>query len=148
VTVTPAGGFNQAVALACTGAPANSTCTAAPPSVTPSDGVTPVSATVTVATTVPAFMTRPPGTSDPPVLVWRKILLLLAFLLLLFLARRQRFAVRLGMAAAMAGLLALAGCSGGQHTPAGGTPKGSSTLTVTGTSGKLTSSATVSLTVN
>jgi hypothetical protein len=148
VTVTPAGGFNQAVALSCTGAPANSTCTAAPPSVTPSDGVTPVSATVTVATTVPAFMTLPPGTSDPPVLVWRKILLLLAFLLLLFLARRQRFAVRLGMAAAMAGLLALAGCSGGQHTPAGGTPKGSSTLTVTGTSGKLTSSATVSLTVN
>jgi hypothetical protein len=148
VTVTPAGGFNQAVALACTGAPANSTCTAAPTSVTPTDGVTPVSASVTVATTAPSVVTPPSTTPDPPLFLWRTIPLLLAFSLLLFLARRQRFTVRLGMAAAMAGFLALAGCSGGHHTPTGGTPMGTSTLTVTGTSGKLTGSATVSLTVN
>jgi hypothetical protein len=73
--------------------------------------------------------------------------LFLAFSLLLFLARRQRFAIRLSMAAAMVGFLALAGCGGG-HTPTGGTPKGTSTVTVTATSGTLTSSATVSLTVN
>jgi hypothetical protein len=148
VTVTPAGGFNQAVALACTGAPANSTCTAAPSSVTPSDGVTPVSATVAVDTTVPAVMTPLSTTPDPPVLRWRTVQLVLGFSLLLFLARRQRFAVRLGMVAAMAGFLALTGCGGGHHNPAGGTPRGLSTLTVTGTSGKLTASATVSLTVN
>ncbi|MGA2427434.1 MAG: choice-of-anchor D domain-containing protein [Candidatus Acidiferrum sp.] len=148
VTVTPAGGFNQAVALACTGAPANSTCTAAPTSVTPTDGVTPVSATVTVATTAPSVVTPPSTTPDPPLFLWRTVPILLAFSLLLFLARQQRFAVRLGMAAAMAAFLALAGCSGGHHTPTGGTPMGTSTLTVTGTSGKLTGSATVSLTVN
>jgi centrosomal CEP192-like protein len=147
VTVTPTGGFNQAVGLACTGLPANSTCTAAPMSVTPTDGVTPVSAMVTVATTSPAVVTPPTSTPDTRILLWRTVLLFLAFSLLLFLARRQRFAIRLSMAAAMVGFLALAGCGGG-HTPTGGTPKGTSTVTVTATSGTLTSSATVSLTVN
>jgi hypothetical protein len=81
-------------------------------------------------------------------LLWRTVPLLVAFSLLLFLARKQRFAVRLGISAAMVAFLALAGCGGGSHTPTGGTPKGTSTLTVTGTSGSLTSSATVTLTVN
>lgn len=147
VTVTPTGGFNQAVALACTGLPANSTCTAAPTSVTPTDGVTPVSAMVTVATTSPAVTAPPSSTPDTRMLLWRTVPLFLAFSLLLFLARRQRIAIRLSMAAAMVGFLALAGCGGG-HTPTGGTPKGTSTVTVTATSGTLTSSATVSLTVN
>ncbi len=80
-------------------------------------------------------------------LLWRTVPLFLAFSLLLFLVRRQRFAIRLSMAAAMVGFLALGGCGGG-HTPTGGTPKGTSTVSVTGTSGTLTSSATVSLTVN
>jgi len=151
VTVTPAGGFNQAVALACTGAPANSTCTVAPTSVTPSDGVTPVSAMVTVATTAPSFVAPPIALPGTPLLSWRTLPLFLAFSLWLFLARRQRFAVRLGMAAAMVVFLALAGCGGGSHpvpVPTGGTPKGTSTLTVTGASGSLTNSATVTLTVN
>ena len=147
VTVTPTGGFNQAVALACTGLPANSTCTAAPTSVTPSDGVTPISAMVTVVTTSPAVVTPPSSTPDTRMFLWRTVPLFSVFSLLLFLVRRQRFAIRLSMAAAMAGFLALAGCGGG-HTPTGGTPKGTSTVTVTGTSGTLTSSATVSLTVN
>jgi len=147
VTVTPTGGFNQAVALACTGLPANSTCTIAPTSVTTTDGVTPVSAMVTLATTSPAIVSPPTSIPDTRMLLWRTVPLFLAFSLLLFLARRQRFAIRLSMFAAMAGFLALAGCGGG-HTPTGGTPKGTSTVTVTGTSGTLTSSATVSLTVN
>jgi hypothetical protein len=74
--------------------------------------------------------------------------LFMAFALLLFAARKQRFAVRVGISAAMVAFLALAGCGGSSHTPTGGTPKGTSTLTVTGTSGNLTSSATVTLTVN
>jgi hypothetical protein len=147
VTVTPTGGFNQAVALACTGLPANSTCTIAPTSVTTTDGVTPVSAMVTLATASPSIVAPPYSTPDTRMLLWRTIPLFLAFLLLLFLARRQRFATRLSMAATMVGFLALAGCGGG-HTPTGGTPKGTSTVTVTGTSGTLTSSAAVSLTVN
>jgi len=147
VTVTPTSGFNQAVALACTGLPANSTCTIAPTSVTTTDGVTPASAMVTLATTSPAIVSPPTSTPDTRMLLWRTVPSFLAFSLLLFLARRQRFAIRLSMVAAMAGFLALAGCGGG-HTPTGGTPKGTSTVTVTGTSGTLTSSATVSLTVN
>jgi hypothetical protein len=148
VTVTPAGGFNQAVALACTGAPINSTCTVAPTSLTPSDGVTPVTAMVTIATTAPAFVAPPSGTPDPTQWLWRTAPLLVAFSLLLLLARRQRFAIRLGMAGAMVCFLALAGCGGGHKTPTGGTPKGTSTLTVTGTSGNLKGSAVVSLTVD
>ena len=57
LTVTPSGGFNAAVSLACGGAPSMSTCTISPSSVTPSDGVTPVVTTVTVATVSPSFVT-------------------------------------------------------------------------------------------
>jgi hypothetical protein len=149
VTVTPAGGFNQAVALGCTGAPSAATCTIAPTTVTPTDGTTAVTATATVSTTTPSIVGPPPSSSpDTRMLLWRTVPLLVAFSLLLFLSRKQRFAVRLGISAAMVAFLALAGCGGGSHTPTGGTPKGTSTLTVTGTSGSLTSSATVTLTVN
>jgi Beta-propeller repeat len=148
VTVTPAGGFNQAVALGCTGAPSASTCTIAPTTVTSTDGTTAVTATATVSTTSPSIVAPPSPSPDMRMLLWRTVPLLVAFSLLLFLARKQRFAVRLGISAAMVVFLALAGCGGGSHTPTGGTPKGTSTLTVTGTSGSLTSSATVTLTVN
>ena len=146
VTVTPTGGFNQAVALACSGAPTAATCTVSPASLTPSDGITPVSATATVTTTSPSLVTPPSVEPNIPPFLWRISPLLLACAFLLFLARRPSFAMRLGMAAAMVGVLALAGCHGG-HASTGGTPKGTTTLTVTGASGKLTSSATVSLTV-
>jgi hypothetical protein len=87
----------------------------------------------------------PPGT---PLFLWRTVPLFIAFALLFFTAREQRFAVRVGLSAAMVAFLTLAGCGGSSHTPTGGTPKGTSTLTVTGTSGSLTRSATVTLTVN
>jgi hypothetical protein len=147
VTVTPAGGFNLAVALACAGAPTMSTCTVAPTSVTPTDGVTPVTAMVTVATTSPV-MAAPPtsGPSIPP--PWRTFPLCLACALLFFLVRARKLAGRLGFATATTlAFLAIAGC-GGSHHATGGTPKGASTLTVTGTSGTLKGSATVSLTVD
>jgi trimeric autotransporter adhesin len=150
VTVTPAGGFNQAVALACSGTPTMSTCSVAPTSVTPTDGTTPVTAMVTVATTSPSVVAPPSSTPNPPLSLWRLLSLTLALLLLFLLMRSQKLAARLSMGAAMVAFLALAGCGGGKPTrvPTGGTPKGASTLTVTGASGTLTSSATVSLTVN
>jgi hypothetical protein len=85
------------------------------------------------------------------VVMWRTVPVLLAFSLLFFLIRTRKLGTRLGLAAAAVVFLALAGCSGHStppHIPTGGTPKGTSTLTVTGTSGSLTSSATVALTVN
>jgi hypothetical protein len=146
VTVTPAGGFNQAVVLACSGAPEAATCTVSPASLTPTDGVTPVSATAAVTTTSPSLVTPPLVKPNLTLFLWRTLPLLLACAFRLFLARRPSLAMRLGMAAALVGVLAFAGCSGG-HSSTGGTPKGTTTLTVTGTSGKLTSSATISLTV-
>jgi hypothetical protein len=148
VTVTPAGGFNQAVTLGCTGAPSAATCTVVSASVTPTDGTTPVTATATVSTTIPSIVAPPSSSPDIRMLLWRTVPLFIAFALLFFTARKQRFAVRVGISAAMLAFLALAGCGGSSHTPTGGTPKGTSTLTVTGTSGSLTSSATVTLTVN
>jgi hypothetical protein len=150
VTVTPSGGFNQTVALACSGAPAGATCTIAPASVTLTDGTTAMTATATVATTRPSVVAPLSSTPRFPLAMWRVTSLLVALLSLFLLTRVRRSAVRLTMAAAMASFLILAGCGGGHKTPvpSGGTPKGTSTLTVTGTSGSLTSTATVSLTVN
>jgi len=55
LTVTPRSGFNQAVALNCSGLPAASTCVITPASVT-LVGTTPATATVTVQTTVRAVL--------------------------------------------------------------------------------------------
>lgn len=143
VTVTPIGGFNSAVALACTGAPASATCTPAPASVTPADGVTSVTSTVTVTTT--ALMVPPSRVPTPPLSMRQIILLLLALMLLFLMMRAQRLRTRLGMVTAMVFFIALAGCSGPRKP---GTPKGTTNLTITGTSGALSDSATVALTVN
>jgi hypothetical protein len=143
VTVTPIGGFNSAVALTCTGVPALATCTPAPASLTPADGVTPVTSTVTITTT--ALMVPPPSTPTPPMPMRLIIPLLLAVILLFLLPTAQRMRTRLGMVAAMVLFIAMAGCSGGKKP---GTPKGTTNLTITGTSGSLSDSATVALTVN
>ncbi|HXN21356.1 MAG TPA: SBBP repeat-containing protein [Candidatus Dormibacteraeota bacterium] len=142
VTVTPAGGFNSAVSLACSGAPALATCTISPASVTPADGVTPVTATLSVTTTglVPPRSLRPPLTS-----VRQVVPLLVAFVMLLSMLYARRLRTRLGMVAVSLIFIVLAGCGGSTHDK---TPKGTSTLTITATSGSRTKTTTVALTVN
>lgn len=54
VTVTPTGGFSQAVSLACGAPPTGVSCSFSPGSVTPS-GSTPATSTITVATTGSGF---------------------------------------------------------------------------------------------
>ena len=136
VTVTPIGGFNQAVALTCTGAPKNTTCAVAGP-VTP-DGVNPINAqvTVTAKSLLPSSPTRIPPPSG------RQIVLIsagLALLAMVFATKRLR--TRLSLAGAMFVVFAVAGCSG--------TPKPRTTnITLTGTSGALSHSAVVALTVD
>jgi hypothetical protein len=139
MTIAPgAGGFTQAIALSCSGAPANATCTIAPTSVTP--GGTSTTASLTIATLARPSLTRSTG----------------SMALLIFAAgsgwllRRRRFAFRL-----LCWLLVLAGaagtltgCSSSSAPP--GTPAGSYTLTVTGTAAgtsTLTHTATVTLLV-
>ena len=149
ITMTPLGGFNQAVALTCgvTPAAADATCTVASP-VMAADGVTVQSAAVTVTTT--AMMVPPGSVPTPPVSIRQVVPLILALLLLLLLPRTKRLQVRLGMAGAMLLLVILAGCSGPGKPPAQPIP---AVLTITGTTsgtppGVVTHTATVNLTIN
>jgi hypothetical protein len=137
VTVTPVSGFNQAVALTCTGAPVKTTCTLMPTSVTP-DGTNPINSQVTV--TSMGMLPSVPAQHLPP--SNRQIVLFasgLALLAMVFAARRLR--TRLGLAGAMLVMFAVAGCGG-----SGGGPV-TATLTLTGTSGTVTHSTTVALTI-
>jgi hypothetical protein len=92
LSVTPSSGFSQAVALSCSGAPVDSTCTIAPLTVTPT-GTTPAMATVTVQTMVRAALPpAPPLRMDPipwDVLARSVWLLAWATWLLVWTARRR-----------------------------------------------------------
>lgn len=136
VTVTPVSGFNQAVALTCTGAPVKTTCMLMPTSVTP-DGMNPINSQVTV--TSMGLLPSVPAQHLPP--SNRQIVLFaagLALLAMIFSARRLR--TRIGLAGAMLLVFAVAGCGGG-HTAVTGT------LTLMGTSNGVSHSTTVALTV-
>jgi hypothetical protein len=148
VTMTPLGGFTQAVTVACSGAPALTTCTPTPTSVAAADGVTPQTSTVTVTTT--ALMVPLPSKPAPPLSIRQVVPLVLAGILLLLLLSARRPRMRLELATAMIIFAILAGCS---HHKAPGTPKGTTNLTITcattGTAGAVTKPPlTVALTVN
>ena len=147
VTMTPLGGFTQAVTIACSGAPALATCTPAPASVAAADGVTAQTSTVTVTTTA---LMPPVSRPMPPLSIRQVVPLVMAGILLLLLLSARRPRMRLGLAAATLVFAALAGCSGNK---APGTPKGTTNLTITGAStgsaGTVTKPPlTVALTVN
>ena len=147
VTMTPLGGFNQAVGLTCTGAPTNTTCVVATP-VTAADGTTAQNAQVTVTTTA-AGLLPPLSVPTPPASIRQVVPLILVMMLLFLLPRTKRLRLRLGMAGAMLMLIVLAGCSG-PGKPV--TPPVNATLTITGTSngtaGTVSHTAKVALTVN
>jgi hypothetical protein len=154
VSVSSVSGFTSPVTLACAGLPSLATCTASPATVTPS-ATGAVTATLTVNTTKrtlapPRSLLRPPGagrTARPGVWVlWAMLLLSCG----LWAARKNRprwnWAV-LAMAALWLASFAACGAGGNGYVNPTGTPAGTYTITVAGTSGSLTQSTTFTLTV-
>jgi hypothetical protein len=129
-----------------------STCAVSPASITPTDGVTPVVATVTITTQSASLVRSPASELKLPPPSWQAIFAALAIVFLSLMSRRSRLSAQFALLAlSLSALLAL-GC-GGSHSappppPSGGTPKGTSTLTLTGTSGTMNNSTSVTLTVN
>jgi Bacterial Ig-like domain (group 3)/FG-GAP-like repeat len=157
LSVTPAGGFAQAVSFACSGLPSEASCTFAPATVTP--GASAVTTTLTITTTAPqasAERSRISRSALPG-------LLALGSLLLFAMPGTKRAAGRgrwivLVIALALAG--GFIGCGGGGSsngsggsggsggtTTDPGTPAGASTVTVTATAGSMNQTATLQVTV-
>ncbi len=150
ITYTPTPGISGAVTLACSNLPAKSACSFAPPTV--ASGTTQTDVVVTITTTASTAAAR--SHREIFYAAWLPFTGL-GLVGLAFLIPGKRFKA----SATMLTLLVLGvsiftvGCSGASHGPTStpvynGTPKGTSTVTVTGTSGNVSASTTFSLTVN
>lgn len=152
VNITRSGGFAGAVTFSAAGLPAAASATFSP---NPASGN---SSTVTVTTTARGLLAPWPKLRLPPatfsVRGWP--LWPIGLLVLVLLAHRTktgRLAAGWVFVATLLIVLPVVACGGAGGSsplpaPQGGTPPGTSTLTITGTSGSLTHSTTVTLVVN
>ena len=150
VTVTPSGGFSQQISFSCSGLPKDAACSFSPATVTPS-GTAAATSTMTIATDVasaalirytpPARGSNSSGTTALAFLAGGG---LLGFTLLRQRRRNKRWFMQLGLAVAALAASAIVGCggSGGNKTPAG-----TYQITISGTAGSTTHSATYNLMV-
>jgi len=147
LTLTAVNGFNGTTTFSCSGLPSEATCTFNPTSVAGGG-----KATVTIATTAPKTGALTPLERRHNFPFWAATNgLAFAAILLVVAPKRLRWSAMLGLIA-LAFLLTLAGCGGSSSSSGGGTsdpgtPAGTSPVTVTGTSGSLTHSVTITLTV-
>lgn len=161
-------GFNSAVTFSCSGQPANTSCTFNPNTVTPTSGGT-VTTTLSVATTMPGSPYHPiviPSKSGRgpwsylamgllliAALAFRKFAFSGAENLKLGLRRTRAFGLAgvAGLILAGLSLLSISGCGGGSsngNAANPGTPAGTTTLVVTATSGSISHSTNITLTVH
>jgi hypothetical protein len=153
ITITPANGFNAAVALTCSVAPAATrgpTCGFNPASVAGGSGTSTLMVSTTAATTASL---APHATG-----LFYAMLLPIGGLAILgtgITSRRKKLWGFLLGCLLFSSLIILPACGGGSSSGGGGngggghpgTPAGTYTVTVTGTSGSLTHTATASVTV-
>jgi uncharacterized repeat protein (TIGR03803 family) len=141
VAVAPGGGFNQNVTLTCSGAPAQSTCSVSPSSVT-LNGTAPAPVSVTVTTAGTSASLAQPSALPPGrgmLALWLAFSGLPGLVLLGGRSRKRDRGLFYGaiFSCVLFGLMTLSACGGGNSmgSSAGGsaTPAGSYNLTVVGT---------------
>jgi photosystem II stability/assembly factor-like uncharacterized protein len=150
ITVTPGpGGFTNAITFSTSGLPTAATATFTPISVIPGAAV----ATTTLVVNTTARGALPPSNNPrwwtpPQFALWTFVLAALLFGLILFAGTDHRRRLLPAMFATVAFLLAIgiAGC-GSHGTIVIGTPAGTSTISITATSGAIVHTTTVTLTV-
>jgi hypothetical protein len=143
ITFTPNPGIGSTLTFACSGLPALAACSFAPFSVPAGSATTDVVLTITTA--------GPNASLARPRIFYAAWMPLAALglmgIILAAPGKRRRAAVLLVSLFLIGAMTLLVGC-GSTHAAAPSTPKGTSTVTVTGTSGNVTRTATFSLTVN
>jgi hypothetical protein len=155
VTVTPQGGsFDNDVSLSCSDLPTLTSCSFSPASLIP--GATDATSTLTVSTTAPsAYLVPPFGLRDdaPLYALWLGLpgLSLFAVCLARQESKKRKLAVSFSLALLLTLLTLLAACGDGMQAPPAqprpGTPTGTHSFRITGTSGSLQRSATATLVV-
>jgi hypothetical protein len=151
ITVTPAGGFSQAVSFTCSGLPTGGTCTFSPATVTPNGAAATTSLTISAGSS--SQLARPPGPNSRPDPRGAATLALLAGGAWWFALRRKRTGqwsrLQICLLLLLTALATTVGCGGGGG--GGGTQgSGGSTtypVTITATAGTQTQTAAYSLTV-
>ena len=145
ITVSPVNGLNSTITFSCSGLPAASTCTFAPASLTPGAG--PVSTTLTISTTAPSSAAPIVRLNPWTFAAWTVAMVFGLFALSIgnWSKKARRWSLAFG---ALALGFCLVSCGSGNSTlpPNIGTPPGTSSITVTATSGT-THAATLSVTV-
>ncbi len=149
LTITPEGGmFPNPVSFACSGLPALSSCSLSPTSVTP--GSDSVASTLAITSTAPVFALVPPISGVGTRTLWVGVLVLVTLGIVTVKRRSLAFALPAAVLAVL--LVAQVGCGGGRggggpRLVSPGTPAGTYSITVTGTSDPLQHSTTLTLVV-